>query len=56
MSDSNWMTAGEIAAAVASGTLTATAVVEATLARIAAQDPVLNAFTDVTAARARKSR
>ncbi len=54
MSDINWMTAGEIAAAVTSGTLTATAVVEATLARIAARDPVLNAFTDVTAARARE--
>ncbi|MFP4270333.1 MAG: AtzE family amidohydrolase, partial [Alphaproteobacteria bacterium] len=42
-----------IAAAVRAGETTAAAVVEAALARIGALDPTLNAFTDVTAARAR---
>ncbi|QRG05062.1 AtzE family amidohydrolase [Xanthobacter dioxanivorans] len=46
-------TAAEIAAAVSSGTVTARAVIEAVLARIAAVDPAVNAFTDVTAERAR---
>ncbi|MET7241802.1 AtzE family amidohydrolase, partial [Methylobacterium sp. EM32] len=46
-------TAAGIAAAVAAGRLTATAAVEAALARIAAIDPGVNAFTDVTAGRAR---
>lgn len=46
-------TAAEIATAVASGAVTARAVIEATLARIAAVDPKVNAFTDVTAERAR---
>lgn len=46
-------TASEIAAAVSSGAVTARAVTEAVLARIAAVDPVVNAFTDVTADRAR---
>ncbi|MFS8038573.1 AtzE family amidohydrolase [Xanthobacter sp. AM11] len=46
-------TAMEIAAAVAGGAVTARAVTEATLARIAAVDGAVNAFTDVTAARAR---
>ncbi|WP_291296707.1 AtzE family amidohydrolase [Elioraea sp.] len=41
-----------IAAAIRSRTVTATAVAEATLARIAARNPALNAFTDVTADRA----
>lgn len=45
-------TAGEIAAAVAAGTTTARAVAEAALARIEALNPAINAFTDVTAARA----
>ncbi|SFV13641.1 aspartyl-tRNA(Asn)/glutamyl-tRNA(Gln) amidotransferase subunit A [Methylobacterium sp. 174MFSha1.1] len=45
--------AAAIAAAVAAGRLTATAAVEAALARIAALDPGVNAFTDVTAERAR---
>lgn len=45
--------ASEIAAAVAAGTVSARDVVEATLARITALDPVVNAFTDVTAERAR---
>jgi aspartyl-tRNA(Asn)/glutamyl-tRNA(Gln) amidotransferase subunit A len=47
-----WATAFEIAAAVASGEATATAVVEAALARIETRDPVLNSFTAVTAERA----
>ncbi|MBB6309567.1 AtzE family amidohydrolase [Xanthobacter tagetidis] len=45
--------AATIAAAVNSGAVTARAVVEACLARIAALDGAVNAFTDVTAARAR---
>jgi aspartyl-tRNA(Asn)/glutamyl-tRNA(Gln) amidotransferase subunit A len=44
----------DIARAVAGGATTAGATVEAALDRIAAQNPVLNAFTDVTAARARR--
>ena len=44
-----------IAAAVRSGETSALAVTEATLARIAADNPRLNAFTDVTADRARKT-
>ena len=52
MSSGDWMTASEIAAAVAAGRLTARASVEGALARIAAQDGVLNSFTDITAARA----
>jgi aspartyl-tRNA(Asn)/glutamyl-tRNA(Gln) amidotransferase subunit A len=45
--------ASEIAKAVSSGRLSALEVTEATLARIRQYDPVLNAFTDVTADRAR---
>lgn len=48
-----WETAGEIAAAVRGGEITAGAVVEAALARIAAGNPALGAFTDVVAERAR---
>jgi AtzE family amidohydrolase len=48
-----WATAEEIARAVFSGTASAASVTEAALARIAAEDPRLNAFTDVTADRAR---
>ncbi len=44
----------DIARAVASGETSAVAVTEAALARIARLNPLLNAFTDVTAARARK--
>src|SRR5467141_4141471 len=47
------LSASEIAQAVASRKISALAVTEATLARIAKHDPVLNAFTDVTADRAR---
>jgi aspartyl-tRNA(Asn)/glutamyl-tRNA(Gln) amidotransferase subunit A len=46
--------ASEIARAVSAGSLDAATVVEETLAVIAARDPVLNAFTAVTAERARK--
>ncbi len=52
MSDTAWMTASEIAAAVAAKKVSARAVVEAALARITERNPVLNAFTDITAARA----
>jgi 1-carboxybiuret hydrolase len=52
--DSGWATAGEIATAVAKGRVSAVTVVEEALARITARDPVLNAFTDVLAERARK--
>jgi AtzE family amidohydrolase len=48
-----WASAGEIAAAVAAGRATAAAVIEAALARIAARDRALNAFTAVVAERAR---
>jgi 1-carboxybiuret hydrolase len=47
------LSASEIATAVKSRKLSALSVTEAALARIAKHDPVLNAFTDVTAARAR---
>ncbi|MFH6783897.1 MULTISPECIES: AtzE family amidohydrolase [Methylobacterium] len=50
---SNQSTAAGIAAAVAAGRLTAAEAIEAALARIAAIDPGVNAFTDVTAERAR---
>jgi 1-carboxybiuret hydrolase len=53
MLDSAQASALDIARAVAEGATTATAAVEAALARIAAQNPSLNAFTDVTADRAR---
>ncbi len=52
--DSAWATAGEIAAAVAKGRVSAATIIENTLARITARDPVLNAFTDVLAERALK--
>ncbi|WP_249132692.1 MULTISPECIES: AtzE family amidohydrolase [unclassified Bradyrhizobium] len=48
-----FMSAAEIAQAVSSRKITALAVTEAALARIAVHDKVLNAFTDVTADRAR---
>lgn len=46
------MPAHEIARRVAAGEISARAVTEALLARIAARNPALNAFTDVTAERA----
>src|SRR4051794_20170088 len=45
--------AAEIAAAVSGGRVSACAVVKATLRRISLHDPAVNAFTDVTAERAR---
>ncbi len=53
MPDMAWQSATDIAAAVASGAMTAVSVVDAALERIGARDGVLNAFTDVTATRAR---
>jgi aspartyl-tRNA(Asn)/glutamyl-tRNA(Gln) amidotransferase subunit A len=50
---SDALSAAEIAAAVQGRRLSALAVTEAALARIARHDPILNAFTDVTAERAR---
>ncbi|MDP1752982.1 MAG: AtzE family amidohydrolase [Reyranella sp.] len=47
-------TATEIAAAVRSGKVKAAAVIDATLKRIAASEPTINAFTDVVAERAIK--
>jgi aspartyl-tRNA(Asn)/glutamyl-tRNA(Gln) amidotransferase subunit A len=47
-------TATEIAGAVMSGKVKAAAVIDATLKRIEAAEPTINAFTDVVAARARK--
>ena len=47
-------TATEIAAAVMTGKTRAAAVVDATLKRIAAAEPAINAFTDILADRARK--
>ena len=49
----DWANAADIARAVASGKTTASAVTEATLTRIAKTNPTLNAFTAVTADRAR---
>ena len=51
--DTAWASALEIARAVTSGSVSALAVTEAALARIAARNPELNAFTTVTAERAR---
>src|SRR5215468_12465144 len=49
-----WAHASEIAAAMADGRTSASAVVDAALARIAARNPVLNAFTAVVETRAGK--
>src|SRR6201991_1603347 len=49
----DWLTASEIARAVASRKMSALAAVDAALARIVKHDPVLNSFTDVVADRAR---
>ena len=51
-SDFTVSTAADIAAAVACGRTSALRVVEATLARIRARDPVLNSFTAITEQRA----
>ena len=50
--DTAWAHASEIAAAVTDGHTSASAVVRAALARIAADNPVLNAFTAVLEDRA----
>lgn len=50
--DFTWSTAGEIAQAVATGKTSALAVTEAALKMIEARNPLLNAFTAVTAERA----
>ncbi|MDP1909775.1 MAG: amidase family protein, partial [Hyphomicrobium sp.] len=52
-SEFSWSTGSEIAQAVASGKASALSVVDAALAVIAARNPTLNAFTAVTAERAR---
>jgi AtzE family amidohydrolase len=52
--DPVWASASAIAQAVTAGTISAQSVVEETLGVIAARDPLLNAFTAVTQARARK--
>ncbi len=52
MMDFSEMTAGDISRAVRAGDLSARTVTEAALERIAALDPALGAFTDVTAERA----
>jgi aspartyl-tRNA(Asn)/glutamyl-tRNA(Gln) amidotransferase subunit A len=49
----NWATASDIAQAVTCGAARAADVVERALADIASRNPALNAFTDVTAERAR---
>ncbi|MGA2128327.1 MAG: amidase family protein, partial [Xanthobacteraceae bacterium] len=51
--DTAWASAVEIAAAVSSGDMTASTVIDSALARIAAGDQAINAFTAVTAERAR---
>ena len=53
MSDLTWASAKTIAAVVAGGEVSATTVIERTLARIAQRNPVLNAFTAITVERAR---
>jgi 1-carboxybiuret hydrolase len=50
--DFKWSTAADIAAAVAAGQISATSVVETTLARIRECDPLLNSFTTVVEQRA----
>jgi aspartyl-tRNA(Asn)/glutamyl-tRNA(Gln) amidotransferase subunit A len=51
--DSSWATASDIAQAVGSGRVSAGAVIDGALARIAETNPTLNAFTAITAERAR---
>ncbi len=51
--DPTWASASDIARAVNDGKITAARVVEEALATISTRDPVLNAFTAVTDARAR---
>jgi 1-carboxybiuret hydrolase len=51
--DVGWMTAGETAAAFASGRASAASIVEQAFARIRARDPLINSFTALTEQRAR---
>src|SRR3954449_6783667 len=51
--DGDWLAASEIARAVSARQMSALSATETALARIAAHNPVLNSFTDVTADRAR---
>ena len=51
--DFAWMTAGDIAAAFASGRASAASIAEAAFARIRARDPLINSFTALTEERAR---
>src|ERR1700730_14682570 len=51
--DFAWMTAGDIAAAFASGRATAASIVEAAFATIRARDPLINSFAALTEERAR---
>jgi 1-carboxybiuret hydrolase len=51
--DSDGLSASEIAGAVTRGRMSALEATDAALARISKHDPVLNSFTDMTAARAR---
>jgi aspartyl-tRNA(Asn)/glutamyl-tRNA(Gln) amidotransferase subunit A len=53
LTDTSWATAAQIARDVASGGVTAASVVDDALARIEKLNPALNAFTAVTAERAR---
>jgi 1-carboxybiuret hydrolase len=53
MTELAWASASAIAAAVTSGEISATDVIDQALARIAQRNEVLNAFTAVTAERAR---
>src|SRR5437899_3261310 len=53
MPDTSWASAADIARAVSRGEMTAVDVIEATLRRIAERDRALNAFTAMTADRAR---
>jgi 1-carboxybiuret hydrolase len=54
LDDLAWSTAGRLAAEVTAGRLKALEIVEVTLARIRARDPLLNSFTAVTEQRARE--
>jgi 1-carboxybiuret hydrolase len=52
LDDLAWSTAGHLAAEVTAGRLKTLEIVEVTLARIRARDPLLNSFTAVTEERA----
>jgi hypothetical protein len=54
LDDLAWSTAGHLAAEVTAGRLKTLEIVEVTLARIRARDPLLNSFTVVTEERARE--